>query len=88
MLGPVSDYIHCHQAVNQLLLACIHWTYDLPGFTGNPSPGKQKGGVDMNVPEPSSHALDPESDDRGDKEDDEFTEGVGAIVDFMSNMSV
>ncbi|KAE9404798.1 hypothetical protein BT96DRAFT_973001 [Gymnopus androsaceus JB14] len=69
-LGPVSDYIHRRRAVNRLLLARIYQTYDLPGFTGDPSPGKRKGAVDTNLPEPSSHALDPESDDGGDEEDD------------------
>ncbi|KAE9386543.1 hypothetical protein BT96DRAFT_960562 [Gymnopus androsaceus JB14] len=90
MLGPVSDFIQRRQAVNQLLLARIHRTYNLPGFTGNPTPGKQKGSAD--IPEPEATALeaniDPHSDDGEDEDDDEFTEGVGAVVDFMSNISL
>ena len=91
MLGPVSDFVQRRQAVNRLLLARIHRTYDLPGFTGNPTPGKRKGSADTpdsEITAPESNDIDPHSDDGEDEDDDEFTEGVGAVVDFMSNISL
>lgn len=90
MLGPVSDFVQRRQAVNQLLLARIRRTYDLPGFTGNPTPGRRKGSADTPEPEvtASEGNIDPHSDDGEDEDDDKFTEGVGAIVDFMSNISL
>ncbi|KAF9076441.1 hypothetical protein BDP27DRAFT_1210207 [Rhodocollybia butyracea] len=90
MLGPVSDYIQRRQAVNQLLLARIHQTYDLPGFTGDRTAGQRKGSSETSAtpitdlrtnPDPESDIGDDDNDD-----DDEFTEGVGAMVDFMSNV--
>ncbi|KAF9071513.1 hypothetical protein BDP27DRAFT_1361685 [Rhodocollybia butyracea] len=60
--GPVSDYVERRKAVNSLLLARINQTYNLPGFTGNRTPGRHE-------------------------DDNEFIEGVGAMVDFMSGKS-
>lgn len=78
MLGPVSDFVRRRQAV------------DLPGFTGNPTPGRRKSSADAPEAEvaTSQGNIDPQSDDGEDEDDDEFTEGVGAVVDFMSNMSL
>lgn len=89
MLGPVSDFVQRRQAVNRLLLARIRRTYDLPGFTGNRTPGRRKGSADSPESVTTSEGItDPHSDDGEDEDDDEFTEGVGAVVDFMSNISL
>lgn len=90
MLGPVSDFVQRRRAVNQLLLARIHRTYDLPGFTGDGTPGRRKGSADIPESEvtASEGNIDPHSDYGEDEDDDEFTEGVGAVVDFMSNISL
>ncbi|KAF9054922.1 hypothetical protein BDP27DRAFT_1242445 [Rhodocollybia butyracea] len=90
LFGPVSDYVRRRKAVNALLLARIHQTYNLPGFTGDFTPGKRKGSTDpletcTTVPQA---CPDPESDNGEDEDDDEFIDGVGAMVDFMSSMSV
>lgn len=88
-LGPVSDFVQRRQAVNRLLLARIHRTYELPGFTGNPTAGYRKGSTDHPEPEAASESnVDPHSDDGEEEDDDEFTEGVGAVVEFMSNISL
>ena len=93
MLGPVSDYIQRRQAVNSLLLARINETYNLEGYTGERTPGTQKGRSNMQV-DPQSAAFappqptDPGSDIGEDEDDDVFTEEVDNVLDFMSNISL
>ena len=90
MLGPVADYIHRRKAVNSLLLARIQQTHNLEGFTGNHTPGTRKGSSnDIVLQSPNDlHTTDPGSDDGEDDDDDEFTEELGSVLDYFSNMSV
>lgn len=90
LFGPVSDYVQRRKAVNSLLLARINQTFDLPGFTGDCTPGRRKGSTDRpDTCIADRHACsDPDSENGGDEDDDEFVEGVGAMVDFMSSMSM
>ncbi|KAJ3816812.1 hypothetical protein F5880DRAFT_1512320, partial [Lentinula raphanica] len=92
MHGPVSEYIDRRQSINQLLLTRIHQTYSLEGYTGERTPGIH---INSSIFQPDSgNGLDEdlangESSDEGDEgDDDEFTEGLGAVVDFMSNISL
>ncbi|KAJ3817842.1 hypothetical protein F5880DRAFT_1626200 [Lentinula raphanica] len=92
MHGPVSEYIDRRQSINQLLLMRIHQTYNLEGYTGERTPGIH---INSSIfQSDSGNRLDEdlangESSDEGDEgDDDEFTEGLGAVVDFMSNISL
>ncbi|KAE9392166.1 hypothetical protein BT96DRAFT_959393 [Gymnopus androsaceus JB14] len=64
-------------------------TYDLEGFTGNRTPGTRQGSSSHIISQaPSnSHAPDPGSDGE-DEDDDEFTEELGNVFDYLSNMSL
>ncbi|KAJ3807341.1 hypothetical protein F5876DRAFT_90615 [Lentinula aff. lateritia] len=86
---PVREYIDRRRAVNRLLLSRIHQTQALPGFTGDKTPGTCRGFSD---PDLSSELVelslpDPDSDDGEDADDDEMVHGVGAVIEFMSNLS-
>ncbi|KAE9387174.1 hypothetical protein BT96DRAFT_1081007 [Gymnopus androsaceus JB14] len=93
MLGPVTDYVRRRQAVNSLLLARINQTYDLEGYTSERTPGTRKGSANMQD-DPNSAATtppqptNPGSDIGEDEDDDEFTEEVDNVLDFMLNMSL
>lgn len=87
---PVLEYINRRRAVNQLLLSRIHQTQALPGFTGNKTPGTRIGNAltgNAGTTSPPSRLPDPDSDNSKDGEDDEVVDGMGAVIEFMSNLS-
>ncbi|KAJ4501352.1 hypothetical protein C8R41DRAFT_749665 [Lentinula lateritia] len=89
MYFPVHDFINRRRAVNQLLLSRIYQTQALPGFTGNRNPGVREGsGPPTSTSVPMNFDLpDPDSDDGEDAEDDEIVDGMGAVIEYMSNLS-
>ncbi|KAF9067575.1 hypothetical protein BDP27DRAFT_1534881 [Rhodocollybia butyracea] len=98
--GPVLDYISSHRQVNKLLCACIQVTYELPEFTGTPSPGETVKPMYIVTdapsftPSPSAGTCPPQfSDDQSDKEgpvedDDKFVDTMERVVDFVVNLSL
>ncbi|KAG6839861.1 hypothetical protein C0991_011015 [Blastosporella zonata] len=103
VLTPLHYLVHEHitrcMAVNQKLLARIHQTYTLPGFTGIPLPGVRKGMTTSDQPESPSEARDNDisasdahnnhdeafDDDNG--LDDETIEEVGGVIDYLTNLT-
>ncbi|KAF9064137.1 hypothetical protein BDP27DRAFT_1384814 [Rhodocollybia butyracea] len=87
--GPVLSYISSCRQVNKLLLARIQATYELPGFTGTPSPGETQP-----PPSPAPVQRPPQfSEDQLDEEgpvedDDEFVDTMERVVDFVVNLSL
>ncbi|KAF9058384.1 hypothetical protein BDP27DRAFT_1241338, partial [Rhodocollybia butyracea] len=100
--GPVLSYISSRRQVNKLLLARIQATYELPGFTGTPSPGESVDPTNMASdaptvqppPSPAPAQRPPQfSEDQSDEEgpvedDDEFVDTMERVVDFVVNLSL
>lgn len=84
---PVREYIDRRRAVNRLLLSRIHQTQALPGFTGDKTPGTCKGFSDLSSELVKPSLPDPDSDNGEDTDDDEMVCRVGAVIEFMSNLS-
>ncbi|KAK7444532.1 hypothetical protein VKT23_015210 [Stygiomarasmius scandens] len=91
--GPVQEYVVCRRGAHTLLLEQIHRTYALEGFTGTPSPGTRKGCTDVGENARELHinydrTTRSEDDEGWVDKDDELTTGLGAVVDYISNISL
>ncbi|KAK7435150.1 hypothetical protein VKT23_019842 [Stygiomarasmius scandens] len=91
--GPVQEYVVRRRGSHALLLEQINRTYALEGFTGTPGPGTRKGctdvGQDAREPGIDYDLTTRSEDDEGwVDEDDELTAGLGAVVDYISNISL
>ncbi len=92
--GALADYSARRQRVNARLLAVIAQIHALPGFSGNPTPGRRKG-VATNVPAPQSSGEVPGLDEEArelcvDDEEDPLDEsGQGEMtraLNFVTNL--
>lgn len=99
--APVLDYVSQCQEVNKLLMSQIEATYTLPNFTGDHGPGKAihpLGCPETYGPESDPSHLNPvrrphfpadESGNEGPVElDDEFTEGIERVTEFIGGLAL
>lgn len=98
--GAMLEYITRRRAANAHVLATLKKLYELPGFTGNPKPGRRVGGPPVapsisradleNVPVVVSGAGGEQEQAGGDEEDledDIVQDELSMLTDFVGALS-